>query len=65
MRVTVAAVVGKASLGDKFLFGYTQVHPVCFRIIINALCESNIQRRSWGSARPDPTLDFMGGVDFA
>lgn len=62
----MTAVVDKASLGNNFLFRYTQVHPVHFRTIINALNESNIQTPVPG-AMPDldPTLDFMEAVDFA
>ena len=55
---------GGTSPGVNFLFGYTQVHPVCFRIVIKALSESNIQTPLPG-AMPDvdPTLDFMEGGD--
>lgn len=61
----MATVVSKASLGDNFPFGYTQVHLVCFRIIINALCESNLQTPVPG-ALPDPDpMDVVEGVDFA
>lgn len=51
---------GGTSPGVNFLFGYTQVHPVCFRIVIKVLSESNIQTPLPG-AMPDvdPTLDFM------
>lgn len=55
----MAAGVGKTSPGVNFLFGYTQVHPVCFRIIINALFESNIQTPAPGAVpAPYPTLGF-------
>lgn len=48
--------MGKASLGVNFLFGYTQVHPVCFRIIINTLFESNIQIPAPGLRQPHTPL---------
>ena len=53
---------GGASLVVSFLFGYTQVHPVCFRIIIKALSESNIQTSVPGVMPDvDSTLDFIEG----
>lgn len=50
----------KGSPGDNILFGYTQVHSVCFQILINTLGDSGSQTLILGALPgTDPTPNCM------